>query len=260
MYENYVMKTLFLIFYFSFFTNFIFGQKNYNQIEVNLYTQRDWYPEFSYSINPTNSNSAKIRGTSWGSNANYKLSLGKELFLKVGAGFYRYSFNKIEVRNTLFSTSKSPSRIIAFPSPLYVIFVTDKYWYKTVSTDIGIEKVFDVNNDWQISAGLSLTNYYTFSQTYHMTPDYPVGPHHHKYKLKNNRYFGLSSSIELGLLKKFRQINIGPVLILPVYNMWKQDKVFPKNENFAESNLDGRHKWFRGIGFGISCNYSLTKK
>jgi hypothetical protein len=252
------MKILFLILSFSFCTHFILGQKNYNQIGVSLYTQRDWYPQFYYSINPTNTNFAKIKGTSWGSNGNYKLSLGKELFLKVGAGFYRYSFNKIEGKNTQFGNSTS--RIIDFPSPLYVIFVTDKYWYNTLSTNIGVEKVFDVNKNWQISAGVSFTNYYTFSQTYHMTPDYPVGPPDHKYRLKNNRYLGLSSSLELGFLKKINQISIGPVLILPVYNMWKQDKVFPKNENSAENNSDGRHKWFRGIGFGINCNYSLTKK
>lgn len=252
------MKILFLILYFSFCTNFIFGQKNYNQIEVNLYTQRDWYPEFSYSINPTNSYFVKIRGISWGINANYKLSLCKNLYLEAGVGYYKYSFNKINSNNTQFG--KGSARVIAFPSPLYVIFVTNKYWYNTVSTNIGIEKMFDVNNNWKISTGLSLTNYYTFSQTYHMTPDYPVGPRHHKYKRKNTQYFGLSTFVELGLFKKFRKINMGPVLMLPVYNVWKQDKVFPKNENSPENNSDERHKWFRGIGFGISCNYSLTKK
>lgn len=252
------MKNLFLIFYFSFCTNCLFGQKNYNQIGVDLYIQRNWYPEFSYSINPTNTYFVKIRGESPGLNANYKLSVRKNLFLKAGVGYYRYSFNKIESYNTQFG--KGNTRVIGFPSPLYVIFVTDNYWYNTVSANIGIEKVFDVNKNWQISAGFSLTNYYTFSQTYHMTADYPVGPPNHKYKLKNNRYFGLSSVIELGLLKKIRQINIGPVLILPVYDMWKQDNVFPKNGNSAESNSDERHKWFRGIGVGISCNYSLTKK
>lgn len=252
------MKTLFLIFYFSFFTNFLFGQENYNQIEIKPYLNMDWYPKFSYSINPTNSYFVKIKGTGWGLNADYKLSVRKNLYLKAGVGYYRYSFNKIESYNIQFG--KGSARVIDFPSPLYVIFVTDKYWYNTVSANIGIEKVFDVNKDWQISAGLSLTNYYTFSQTYHMTPDYPVGPPNHKYKLKNNRYFGLSSAIELGLLKKIKQINIGPVLILPVYDMWKQDNVFPKNENSAESNSDERHKWFRGIGFGINLNYSLTKK
>ena len=208
MYENYIMKNLFLIFYFSICTNLIFGQKNYNQIGIEFYTQTDWYPEFSYSINPTNTYFARIKGTSWGGNANYKFNLQSKLFLKVGAGFYRYAFNKIEGKNTLFASSEFAARIINFPSPLYVIFSTDKYWYNTVSTNIGVEKVFDLGRNWQISPGVNLTNYYTFSQTYHMKPDYPVGPPDHKYKLRNNRYFGLSSSVEIGLLKKIRQIYI----------------------------------------------------
>jgi hypothetical protein len=234
------------------------GQKPTPQIEINPYMRLDWYPEFSYSINPTNTYFVNIRGTGWGLNANYKLSVCKNLYLKAGVGYYRYSFNKIDSYNAQFG--KGSARVIDFPSPLYVIFVTDKYCYNTLSTNIGIEKVFDFKKNWQISAGVTFTNYYTFSQSYHMTPDYPVGPPNHRYRLKNNRYFGLTSSIELGLIKKTKQISIGPALILPVYNMWKQDKVFPKNENSAESNSDQRHKWFQGIGFGISCNYSLTKK
>jgi hypothetical protein len=240
-------------------SNCLFGQKVKDQIEINPYMRMDWYPEFSYSINPTNTNFAKIRGTSWGINANYKFGLGEKLFLKLGAGYYRYAFNKIEGKNTLVA-AKSTSRVINFPSPLYVIFVTDKYWYNTISTNIGIDKLFDVNKDWQVSAGLDLNNYYTFSQSYYMRADYPVGPPNHRYKLKNNQYFGFSSTIEVGLLKKCKKINIGPVFTLPVYNNWKQDEVFPQNENSNESNSNGRHKWFRGVGFGISCNYSINKK
>lgn len=242
---------------FLFFNNCLLAQKNKNQIEINPYVRMDSYPEFSYSLNPSNSYFAKIRGTSWGVNANYKFNLRRQLFVKVGTGFYRYAFNKIKGKNTLFASHEFATRIINFPSPLYIMFATDKYWYNTVSTNIGIEKVIDLNKNWRTSASLNLSNYYTLSQSYHMRPDYPVGPPNHRYMKKNNRYFGLSSSIELGLLKKLRQISIGPVLILPVYDMWKQDKTFPKNENSAESNSDGRHKWFRGIGFGISCNYSL---
>jgi hypothetical protein len=252
-------KSFFTILFILFFISCI-AQKKGDQIEINPYYKLDWYPEFSYSINPSNNYFAKISATSWGINANYKFDLGKKIFLKFGTGYFKYAFNKIEGKNSLFPSSKFKSRVIAFPSPLYVIFGTDKYWYNTISINIGIEKVFDISRSWKMATGLLLNNYYTFSQTYHMKPDYPIGPPNHKYKLKNNRYFGLSSSVEIGLLKKIKQINIGPVLLLPVYDMWKQDKVFPKNENSAESDSDGRHKWFRGIGFGISCSYSITKK
>lgn len=253
------MTRLILILFFGFFSNIVLAQKKSAWLEINPFVRMDKYPEFSYSLNPTNSYYAKINGTSWGINSNYKFELEKGLFLKFGAGFYRYAFNKIDGKNTLSTFFKFPTRVLNFPSPVYIIFVTDKYWYNTISANFGVAKTWDIHHGWKLNTGIDLTNYFTFSQVYHMTRPYPVGPPNHKYKLKNKRYFGFSSSIELGLLKDFNKIKLGPSFILPVYDMWKQDKTFPKNENFSESNSNGRHKWFGGVGFGISINYSLTK-
>jgi hypothetical protein len=57
------------------------------------------------------------------------------------------------------------------------------------------------------------------------------------------------------LFKKTDKIEIGPSLIVPVFDIWKQDVVFPE-----ENSADSRTKWFSGIGLGISINFLISKK
>lgn len=229
-----------------------FAQKNPAQIEINPYMRLDKYPEFFYSINST-TNSVNIKGSSWGINANYKLPVQKNLYLKAGLGYYRYSFDRINKENSLFG--KSNARNIIFPSPLYILFYTDKYWYNTVSLNIGIEKVFEFKKLLQIITGLNINNYYTYSQSYHITYNNQDNPITNPYKRKEGRFFGLSGNLTVGVLKKYNKYNLGPTFILPVYDVWKTDNTFD-----GENNSGTRSKWLKGIGFGISFNYLLTKK
>jgi hypothetical protein len=228
------------------------GQKFTSEIEIIPFVRIDWHPKFSYAINSANTNIAKIRGTSWGGNTNYKLPVRKNLYLKVGVGYYRYSFNKIDSYNPQFG--RATARIINFPSPLYIVFATDKYWYNCVSMNIGIEKLFNIKKKTVIVTGINLNNFYTYSQYYHITANYPTGPPNHRYTLKNNHYFGFSANLQATLLRRIGKIAIGPSVILPVFDLWKQDGTFPQ-----ETNSGSRSKWLNGIGLGISSNYSLSK-
>jgi hypothetical protein len=73
--------------------------------------------------------------------------------------------------------------------------------------------------------------------------------------LHNKRFFGLSTLVNVGLIKQVGKIRLGPMISIPIYDMWKQDAVFPE-----ESNINVRSKWLRGIVAGISFNYLLIKK
>jgi hypothetical protein len=204
-----------------------------------------------------NTNQVNIKGSSFGINFLYKTPLSKNLYLKPGLGFYKYAFNKIDQVNSMFGNIHDDSRIIddyVLPGNIQpsLIYSTDRYWYNTISVNIGIERHLRLKKNLQVILGADVGAYYTISQNYHIT--YP-SPNGNNYKLKNGRYFGNSFKMSIGLQKKIREIEIGPVLILPVYDSWKKDSVFPQ-----ENNSMTRNKWLKGIGIGFSCNFLLFKK
>ena len=231
------------------------AQKRASQIEINPYFRWDWYPKFIYSINSVNSNTVKIIGKSFGINASYKISLKNRFYLKTGIGYYKYSFNKIDQNNSLFG--KSNERVIEDYIPPgnitpSLIFSTSKYWYNSIAVNIGIEKHVELKKNIKIVLGSDISSYFTFSQIYHITYPYPNGD---KYKPSKGRFFGNAAKINVGIQKQFKEITLGPTIILPVYDNWKQDKVFPQ-----ENNSKSRSKWWAGIGIGMSCNYLINKK
>ena len=234
--------------------NYSFAQKPASQIEINPYLSWDSYPKFVYTINNVNSNTVRMKGASWGINATCKFPIRNNLYLKAGLGYYKYSFNDIDQVNSFFG--KNSNRIINYipPDPFApsILYTTNKYWYNSVIAIFGIEEYIDLAKGIQIVCGVDIRNYNTFSQHYHIVYPSPQGTN---YKQKSNRYFGFSANLNAGLQKKFGKISMGPAILLPVYNIWKQDKIFPQEEDSKS-----RNKWLRGFGVGISLNYSLSKK
>lgn len=227
-----------------------FCQKKHGVMELNPYTRYDKYKEFFGWETPIEGKRyVKPEGLSYGLIINLKKPVYKDYNLNIGIGYHRYNFSKMSVPGRL---GTSNARLINFPSPLFILFYTDKYWYNTASLNVGAEKQFKLKNKHTLTTGIALSNYYTFSQHYHLTSN-PGGSQ--DYKKKNNQYFGLSAWIEIGLLKKINKFTIGPKLQIPVFTNWKTDETFPN-----ETNSASRSKWLRGIGFGLSFNYSLTKK
>ena len=99
------------------------------QIEIMPFKRWDSYPAFDYAINAVNTNSVKINGASWGITASYKYPIKNNLYLKGGIGYYQYSFDKIKKQNRY---GESKTRSINYPSPLYILFYTNKYSYNTL--------------------------------------------------------------------------------------------------------------------------------
>lgn len=249
--ETSLMKNIFISICIILFNNFVYSQNPSKQIEINPYLRWDSYPKFVYAINSVTSNTVRIKATSWGINAAYKFPVRNKLYFKAGLGYYKYSFNNIDQMNSLFG--KSDNRIIDYipPDPWApaITYATNKYWYTSIAATIGAEEHIDIAKGVQIICGIDIRNYYTFSQHYHIVYPSPQGTN---YKQSTNRYFGFSANLNAGLQKKFDKISIGPTIFLPIYDIWKQDKIFPQEEN-----TKSRNKWFRGFGVGISCNYSI---
>lgn len=245
------MKKNFLIAICFFGTSTVVAQNQKRQIEINPYIKFDKYPQFSYVLGGRPSTDyVNIKGTSFGINFAYKIPISKLLFLKPGVGYYKYSFNEITRKNTSFGTTKF--RDINFISPLLIPFFTDKYHYNSISANIGLERLFLLKNSFHGVVGFQLNNYFTISQKYHLILN-PEGSQ--DYKKKNKNYFGSSGILYLNLVKKIKQVSLGPSFVIPVFDIWKTDATFQE-----ETNNDTRNKWFNGIGIGISFNYSLPKK
>lgn len=223
-----------------------FGQKG--ALELRPYYRMDWYPKFSYVIDDRSStDEVKMRGSSFGIGLAYKLPVSKTLAIKPGIGYYKYTFNHIERTNTL--TGKSEARNINYISPLLIPFQTDKYWYNTLTASIGLEKSLPMTNSCEALIGLDLQNYYTISQRYHLTNN-PEGSKDKK--RTESRYFGASALLNFSIVKHYNKFGIGPTLMLPIFDIWKTDAVFPE-----ETSSGTRNKVLRGAGIGVSLNYAL---
>ena len=242
------MKRILVLLFVIILSNAGISQKQSSKIEIRPYQRIDWYPEFSYNIRGRPSiDYLTIRGSSMGVLTNYKHPISSRLNLVTGIGYYKYSFNKLENINSMFG--KGNARVIDYPSPLDPIYTTDKYFYHSIVLNVGAEKNIDLKNNMIFSAGIELYNYYTISQRYHLAS------RSINFKKGENRYFGLSFLLTSALLKRFQNFEIGPSILIPVFDTWKKDIVFP-----GENDSGTRNKWFQGIGWGISSNFLLTTK
>lgn len=233
------------------------AQKNNNQIEIEPYFRWDKYPAFTNAINSVATYNLDITGNNWGLNFSYKTFIKKNYSLKAGIGYFKYSFNKIISTHRLFGTGSR--RVIDYPTTLGIVLGTDRYWYNTLSVDLGMDKYISLNKNTQINLGATIKNYITFSQQYHLPYSNSFIPQpelqiQNDYKTKNGRYFGLGTDIHVGIVKKIGELKIGPSLIIPIYDNWRQDKIFP-----TETNSQSRSKWLKAFGIGMICNYTLPK-
>lgn len=245
------MEKLFFLFLLLCNSNFLLAQADAHNIEINPFARLDWYPKFSKPADYMSSTDyVSMKGTSFGLNAAYKIPLAKSFILKPGIGYYQYSFNNVEKENSRFG--KSIGRETVIGSPAFIDLFTDKYRYHTITANIGLEKYFILKKDIQFTTGINWNNYYSISQYYHLTYN-PEGSK--DYRTNEKRYFGSSVFLNVGFLKKFENIYVGPSLILPLFETWKTDALFP-----GEADSGSRNKWFHGLGLGISFNYLLNKK
>lgn len=241
------MKKTILSFVILFLFSTGFGQKRPNELQVLPYVRLDWYPEFSFNYGGrASTDRLKMRGTSVGLNINYKYALQNNINVIGGVGYYKYSFNKLSNKNTLFGASDS--RDIEYPSMINLAYNTYSYHYNSLSLAIGIEKFWKVNQNIQVGIGLSMNNFFIFQQVYKF---------HYKniiYRTNNKSLFAQSVFVNAGIEKKIGKLKIGPQLIIPLFDAWHKD------DAFQEDNSEKRNKWLNGIGLGIQINYPLIIK
>ncbi|TBR20169.1 MAG: hypothetical protein EPO57_01185 [Chitinophagaceae bacterium] len=246
------MKKILLIAATFIVTSTLVAQKQNKQIEINPFIRLDNYPKFSYHYyGRASTDFLKMKGTSYGIVITYKYSFKNNLFIKTGLGYFKYSFDKLDNTNSLFGNSKA--RPIDFVSPLFIQYSTDKYHYNNILIRTGIGKEVALNEGIKIITCFDLNAYYNFLQYYHLT----FAPYNSNLNFSKRRkmLLGFSNAISSSITKQFNQIQIGPSIILPIFDSWKKDLVFQE-----EGYNGGKNKWLNGIGVGVICNISLHKK
>ena len=244
-------KTRIFIVLLAFSDAITFAQKTKDQIEVCHFIRYDAFPGFSYNFSGrVSTNCLKMKGLSWGINLNYKMALAPFYNLKLGVGYYRYTFNKLHNYHPPFGTGHA--REVDYPSPLWTIFGTDKYRYNIISGNLGLERWFALKKNLKVITGINWNPYFTYSKSYHITYGSYGSTVNTNYVVPQKRYFGYSVNFNSGIQKRVKSFLIGPSVIIPIYDRWKKDAKFGENQE------ESRKKWFNGIGFGITLNTDLT--
>lgn len=225
-----------------------FCQRPKNTIEIMPYIKWDIYPSITYAINSLTTNEAQIKGLSYGISAAYAKGFKRNLKLKTGIGYYRYSFTQIKNINSLYGEGNGRLIDYEYLDPVYN---TNKYWYHTITLSLGAEKYYTIKDSISLLLGTSIQYYHTFSQFYKIADTY-------NYKQRQNRSFGFAGSLHAGIVRKFNRLSIAPQFIIPIHTIWHKDKVFPsETPGILENPSSQRNKWFKGIGFGCSIQYDL---
>ena len=223
------------------------AQQSKYSLEINPFMRYDRYKEFfSWETATGGENYISPRGTSFGLNLNIKNQINPASNIYLGLGYYKHTISNIKRTN---NRGNGNDRLIDFPSPLFIFFYSDKYAYNTVTLNAGFERHFRFKKNYLITTGIDLNGLYTFSQYYHLTRN-PGGSQ--DYRKKNAGFFGILAGFDIGLMKSYRQFNIGPKLKIPVFSSLKTDATFPN-----ETGTYSRNQWFSGIGLGVSFNYKF---
>lgn len=248
------MKALVLATNLLLFAFCTYAQRQNNTIEIQPYFRYDKYPQFAYAVNSISARKINIQGKSYGVSVAYGHGLSRDIKAKFGIGYYRLSFNKIDAENRYGNPN---SRVIDYPSPLFIIFSTNKYWYHTVSASIGIDKVFYSKKDLFLSGGLNISNFFSFSQYYRIKQDYPTGPPDNRYMRYKKRNVSASVDLQLAVNKRLgERINLGPMINLPIFSIWALDDAF--SDGYAQEYPSKyKSKWLTAYAVGLQLSYSL---
>lgn len=222
------------------------GQIPKNSIEFSIFGRYDKHAEYdSRYSNRTYINHTILKGMSHGDYILYKRRGIKDLFLRLGLGFYRLSVNNIR-QTTPWRTIATARNINYNDGSTRLLYSTTNYYYNTLQLSAGLEKEYRLKKNFNLTAGSDYLYYYTFSQRYNL-PDFGK-----EYKTHNNRTLGYGIIAQLGLVKYFRDIYVSPKIIIPVFQSIKTDPVFLE----GSQNLN---KWFNGIGLSFTIGKFLKK-
>ncbi|HEY9257509.1 hypothetical protein [Chitinophaga sp.] len=239
------MRFFYCVLIIVLFSKTLFSQVKANSIELYSYFIHDNYGSFDNSYGRSSfSTKLSLKGDSYGISAYYIRALSGKLQARIGLGYYKYSFNKINTYDARTNGGTYPKRPLVYPTTDAIMLYTDGYYYNTITFNIGADRVFALNKGYELLAGGSLQSYYTYSQVFKIPA--PQNARYPDYKRKKSEFFGFSANLNIGFNKNFGNFYVGPRILIPVFDQWKQDEIFLEPQNAS------RNKWFTGFGGGIA--------
>jgi hypothetical protein len=138
-----------------------------------------------------------------------------------------------------------------YDSPFEPVFYTEYYSYKNFATSIGLRYSLISRNEIVLDMSLSYQSLFSFTQIFAPTAEFTVGSN--KKQKRDNSYF-FSDSLPLGfsVTKSFDRVAAGVELIVPLYQRWKNDRIFDDHPDTWTSPR-------ASFGFGLQVRYELTK-
>ncbi|TAD84051.1 MAG: hypothetical protein EAY75_13825 [Bacteroidetes bacterium] len=241
------MKILTVVIMYILITIDVWAQTSKYSLEINPFVRYDRANEFyAWQTTIGGRHFAKTTGISSGINFNVHKRISRIGNMYAGLGFYRHLISGLDVRN---NRGQSNQRLINYPSPTFLLFYSDKYAYNNLSLNLGYECRFKLKQNYTITTGIDVNGLYTFSQYCRLTAN-PDGSIH--YRSRNARMLGFFAGLDVGLIKNFKRVSIGPKIKIPVFSRLKTDATFSEetDDNYGD-------QWLSGIGLGISVIYKL---
>lgn len=238
------MRFFYCVLIIVLFSKPLFSQVKANSIELYPYFRHDNYGIFDDSYGGRSfSTRLSLKGNSYGISAYYTRALPNKLQGRIGLGYYKYSFNKINTYDGRTYGGTYPERPLEYPTIDAIMLYTNGYYYNTITLNIGADRVFILSKGYELLAGGSLQGYYTYSQVFKVPV--PQNARYPDYKRKKSEVFGFSINLNIGINKNIGNFYAGPRILIPVFDQWKQDEIFLEPQNAS------RNKWFTGFGGGI---------
>jgi hypothetical protein len=211
-----------------------------NNIEFSVFSIYNMQGSYTTRYgNVSYTNNLKLYGTSRGLKIDYKRLLYGMTYFKFGLGYLEFAVDKIKDESSNSSTI-GDSRPINYPSAVFILYGTTKYYYNTLLYHLGVERQFSISRTLLFFTGLDYFYACSLSQGYYIPKITTY------YRTADHKDFGSFFNLNLGLIKKLGNFSLLPALVIPVYKSWKQDIVFYENPNYTVSN------WFNGIGISLS--------
>lgn len=220
------MRCLFFLIVFSASCGFISGQTNKIQ-QLSVSQLFIWNTTTIYdSYSGTRSSSKTGNAWSYGTNANYSVSLTQKLFVTVGLGYFNQRFGV--------------NRGFDFYEPNVVtglFYTTKKYSYKSFTYFGGFGyqvkikkengKIIPLNSELRFSA---IANFYnSFQQEFQHDFGANFLGNPNPQTRKNSYQYGTTIQLKAGIVRPvYQKFKIGLDLVLPVYNRLCKDEILKK--------------------------------
>ncbi|HSC37534.1 MAG TPA: hypothetical protein VLD19_06685, partial [Chitinophagaceae bacterium] len=172
---------------------------------------------------------------SYGLDLNYYRRIYKDIFGRLGAGYFMQNFRI--------------ARPFNFTSPVNLLYSTESYNYDNTRFVIGVGYEKKVEKKSVLKGYINFNGFNTFRQKYIVNKQYKTWQ-------VNHESFALGSMVdlELGYDRSISErFSIGLDLLCPVYVHWNKDPMFISSSYSNEEQRVASNKF--SLGAAISCSY-----